>query len=270
VSLPYVKPINLIRIDIRALTLFSVILLLLSCVQKERPLVYNQALVKRFVINLKGLTPERSDALMDSLLTASSQDSVVFRKTAAYLEKPFTDPNSTYRNENLSIKLYRSILGSPHYKPEEKIRPEYKLKLAMQNRVGDKANDFSFILPTGEKKMLSSITASRTLLFFYNPECPACKVFKTSLESSPIIHEQVQAGSLSIVAIYTDNDLDLWRNSLPETSKTWIVGHDENEFLHKNGVYDLTAIPTAYLLDNNKVVILKDVTDIFLVERLLM
>jgi len=52
--------------------------------------------------------------------------------------------------------------------------------------------------------------------------------------------------------------------------KNWIHGRDENEYLYKNKVYDLYAIPTIYLLDKNKKVILKDVLDVRVIERELM
>ena len=44
---------------------------------------------------------------------------------------------------------------------------------------------------------------------------------------------------------------------------------DENEYLYKSNVYDLHAIPTIYLLDRNKKVILKDVLDVRVIEKAL-
>jgi hypothetical protein len=46
----------------------------------------------------------------------------------------------------------------------------------------------------------------------------------------------------------------------------WIQGRDEYG-LYKNNVYDLRAIPSLYLLDKDKKVLLKDCTDLKEIEK---
>ncbi len=58
----------------------------------------------------------------------------------------------------------------------------------------------------------------------------------------------------------------IWKKHLPEMPKNWIHGRDENEYPYKNNIYDLHAIPTIYLLDRNKRVILKDVLSVIAIE----
>mgnify|MGYP002527024690 FL=1 len=40
----------------------------------------------------------------------------------------------------------------------------------------------------------------------------------------------------------------------------WINGYDKKQTIEQNNLYDLKAIPTLYLLDKDKTVLLKDVT----------
>lgn len=141
--------------------------------------------------------------------------------------------------------------------------------LTKQNNPGHLANNFSYILKDGKRKNLYAIDAKYTLLFFYNPECDACKQYKKMLVSSQMINERVKNGELKVLAIYIDKDLSIWKKYLPEMPKNWIHGRDDNEYLFKNSVYDLHAIPTIYLLDKRKMVILKDVLNIRLIERVL-
>jgi hypothetical protein len=49
---------------------------------------------------------------------------------------------------------------------------------------------------------------------------------------------------------------------LPDEPVQLIHGRDENEVRYKNQIYDLKAIPSICLLDQNKKVILKDCTSI--------
>lgn len=133
-----------------------------------------------------------------------------------------------------------------------------ELYLRMQNRPGTKANDFMYVTAAGIKKRMYDVDAKFTILCFYNPECEACKEMKTKLVKSKVIKSKVQSGQLKVLAIYTDKDETIWRKHLPEMPTEWVHGRDEDEYLHENKIYNLKAIPTIYLLDRDKNVLLKD------------
>ncbi len=139
--------------------------------------------------------------------------------------------------------------------------------LKEQNIPGYTANNFSFTTLSGKKNQLYHIDAKYTLLFFYNPECEACKEYKEMLKSSTVISMAIRTGMLKVLAIYIDKDISIWEKHLPEMPKNWIQGRDNNEYLYKNKIYDLHAIPTIYLLDKDKKVILKDVLDVRMIEK---
>ena len=58
--------------------------------------------------------------------------------------------------------------------------------------------------------------------------------------------------------IVTDEDIEAWRQYLPSMPKGWICGYDEAMTLTHNRLYDLKAIPSLYLLDRRKHVLIKD------------
>lgn len=151
-----------------------------------------------------------------------------------------------------------------------KSKEQIKAILAKRNNPGHPANNFSYTMPDGRKKKLYEIDAKHTLLFFYNPECDACKRYKDLIVASRIVDAQIRKGTLKVLAVYIDKDLTIWKKHLPEMPKSWIHGRDENEYLYKNNIYDLHAIPTIYLLGKNKKVILKDVLSISAIEQQLL
>ena len=51
--------------------------------------------------------------------------------------------------------------------------------------------------------------------------------------------------------------------------RQWIHGSDDDEYLYKHDIYDLHAIPSIYLLDKDKKVLLKDCLDIMQLEKIL-
>ena len=65
---------------------------------------------------------------------------------------------------------------------------------------------------------------------------------------------------IKIVAIYTGGDGALWSSHLKNMSKEWIVGFDSESSVVNNSIYDRRAAPSFYILDSNKIVLLKDAT----------
>jgi len=248
-----------------------VLCLALGCAHKPKPPkpkpVFDKQLLKNFVLGT-GIAPlEITLTGLDSLLS-TADDSLVFRQTAAYLDTPLGDPNSRFRNEKLYIRLLEKKLTTHYYIAAEREAMEKRLDLIKQNPVGGKANNFAFYSPTGVRDSLYRIKREYTLLFFYNPDCPACKEFKAALLAMPRISQLERERRLVILAVYTDEDLSIWKKALPSLPKTWIHGHDEGESIYKSHRYDLHAIPTAYLLDKDKTVLCKDCTPPELESRL--
>jgi hypothetical protein len=249
----------------------TLMVIFLNCqVTNQEPEVlrpfFNEARLKAFVMNLPSRSAESSLTSLDSILKHSVTDSLVFRQTVTFLEQPLSDPNSIYRNEDLHARLLEAKIISPWYNIEKPAVKE-KLKLLLQNRVGQPANDFVYITPQGQSRRMHELDADYTLLYFYNPECQACKEIQAVLISSESITGKIKSGQLKVLALYTDKDEALWQLHLHEFPEEWLHGRDQDEYLHKNRIYDLRAIPSLYLLDKNKKVLLKDCTSITLIEQ---
>ena len=107
---------------------------------------------------------------------------------------------------------------------------------------------------------LYNIKADYLLLFFYNPDCHACQEITRQMESSFLINEFSKSNKLKILAVYPDEDLDAWKEHVSVMPKDWINSYDKSVSLKNDEIYDLKAIPTLYLLNKEKKVLLKDAT----------
>jgi AhpC/TSA family. len=175
-------------------------------------------------------------------------------------EKYLYDPNSPMRNEEFFIPVLEAAIASPALDETSKIRPQSLLELAQKNREGTRANDFTFTLANGQQQSLYKQNAEYILLYFYNPGCPACEETSGKMKTSPLITHLTDSKRLKIIAVYPDEDLEEWEKHLSEipTGTGWITGYDQDVYIKNEEVYDLKAIPTLYLLDKNKQVLLKD------------
>ncbi|MCD8263179.1 MAG: DUF5106 domain-containing protein [Tannerellaceae bacterium] len=194
------------------------------------------------------------------MLTNAEADSTIFNYFTGLYEKYLYEPNSPFLNEEYFIPALEVMVNSGLLDNTAKIRPAYLLELASRNRVNHPATDFVYTLANGQTGNLYGIKADYTLLYFYNPDCHACREVSDELKASSLVTGMTNKGQLKVLAVYPDQELEAWRNHLSEYPANWINSYDGEMIIKDEEIYDLKAIPTLYLLDKDKKVILKDLT----------
>lgn len=208
-------------------------------------------------------------APMDSLMRRAAVSRPMLDYFAMLADRVLGDPNSPLRNDEFYIPVLRAQLSSPWYDEYERLAPEYRLSLASQNRIGQPANDFRYTLASGATGTLYGLRAEYVLLFINNPGCPMCREIREAISASPMLTELIEHGRLRVLALYPDENLDEWRAYREQVPASWINAYDDGCVLREKGLYDLSAIPSLYLLDAQKRVLVKDATDVALVEEVI-
>ncbi|MBR5101339.1 MAG: DUF5106 domain-containing protein [Bacteroidales bacterium] len=223
-----------------------------------------RAQFEQYVRELLAAPAERALQMQDSVLNAAERDSAEWRRVMDLEESFLLDPNSPYRNEELYRPVVDHLLSSPWATEKQQLRAAWIQPLLQLNRPGEPAGDFEFLTPTGRRASLyATIDArkpKRTILFFSNPGCPNCKEITETLSNSPRIQLMLDESDLLVVNIYPDEDVQEWLDYLPNYPKEWICGYDPDHVLKSDTLYWLRAIPSLYLLDEQKRVLLKDAT----------
>ena len=168
------------------------------------------------------------------------------------------DPISQMRNDEYYIPFLEHVVASPKVVDSYKIQTQYFLNLTNQNRHGAKANDIVYTTASGSTGRLHNLSASYTILFFHNPDCKECHDTSDEMKASSVITAAVASGKVKVLAIFPDENLEVWHDHLKDFPSSWINGYDNGLHITTNDTYDLKAIPTLYLLDANKTVIMKD------------
>lgn len=182
----------------------------------------------------------------------------VFETFTDLVVKYLYDPNSPMRNEDHYAFYASRLAGSDLV--DESMREKYarEVRLASLNRVGSKAADFRFTDKRGRMHTLYGIDAELTLLFFSNPGCSACKEIIDVLNNDPRISSLISEGVMAVLNIYIDEDLEEWRSYMTVYPEHWYNGFDPDMVIRGENLYNVRAIPSLYLLDRNKTVIMKD------------
>ena len=153
------------------------------------------------------------------------------------VEKYLYDPNSPVRNEDLFGALAKKLSTSPATPDSLRTHYSYLSEKCALNAVGTKAADFLFT-QNGRVRSLYSVEGDKILLIFGNPGCTACRELHAALEEMEGIPGMIASGKLALVEVNPDED----SIAKAETDKS----------------YHIRAIPSMYLLDADKTVLLKD------------
>lgn len=201
--------------------------------------------------------------LYDRALSCEQHDTTsnVFETFVTLADKYFYDPNSPLRNEEYYLAFVSKYALYEGLSDVERMKYEREVRLCSLNRIGTKAADFCFADRYGKIRNLYDIEAPYTLLFFSNPGCEACMEIITVLRDDPMISSLVDKGVVEVLNIYIDEDIQAWRSYMPVYPQEWYNGFDPDFVLRSNEIYAVRAIPSLYLLDKEKNVLLKDVPE---------
>lgn len=169
-----------------------------------------------------------------------------------HVESPMLD-------EERYIPFARYALGRPGISIGDSVLYTHRLEVACKNRPGSVANDFGFVTSGGKQSTLHAEIDRLTLLFFNDPECENCAAAKQMLAGNALLKELVENGTLKVVLVYTEGDADVWKNHKNDHPSGWLSVFDAGETVRMKRIYELRAMPSLYLINKNKKVVLKDV-----------
>ena len=82
-----------------------------------------------------------------------------------------------------------------------------------------------------------------------------------AMRDIPEIAALIKAGRLQVVDVYIDQEIDDWRAHIPEYPAEWINGYDQDYVIRTDLLYNVRGIPSIYLLDASKTVLMKDAVE---------
>jgi hypothetical protein len=185
-------------------------------------------------------------------------ESNVFEELCRQTSRYLYDPNSPVRNEDFYRPFVEKLAASDLIDDGYRRGYEWDARMCRLNGVGMQAADFPFTDTHGKLRTLHGVKAEYTLLIFANPGCNACQEITAAMKASPAISALVDSGRLKVVDVYIDQEIYDWKAHIADYPADWINGYDQDYSIRTDLVYNIRAIPSIYLLDKDKTVLMKD------------
>ncbi len=232
---------------------------------------HNKMFMEQNFVNFASVFPYTADDALSrafaTLLTRASVDEGALQNVCDLAEKYLSEPDSPLRNEEHYILFLEEQLQLPTLSADDRLRPTLRLQTAKKNRLGTKATDFTYKARDGRRSTLMNTPGRRLLLVFYDPACSHCTDILSGLRRSDVLSGRIADGDVSVLAVYTEGDADLWEQTKDSLPQEWTVAMDESGIVD-NVLYDVPAMPVLYLLAGDKTVLLKDPTPEMLIDYL--
>ena len=177
--------------------------------------------------------------------------------------KILADSTSAYHNI-LLYSMFTKILNLTFYADvAQRNGNEYIERNLKKNLPGTPSADFVFIDRNNNTHSLYKEKSPFTILFFYDPDCHVCHDIAKQLAAEPSLTSDPK---IKVLAIYTDNETERWKAHQNDFPKSWLDGYSPNGEITEKEPYYLPVIPSIYLLDHDKHVLLRDVSPETLIE----
>lgn len=176
---------------------------------------------------------------------------------ADLIEKYLGDSESPLHNDLLYAQFLDVMSANKFASVAERTRNEYMARNLRKNLPGSTAADFEYIDRQGAKHRMHDFKAPYTILYFYDPDCDHCHEVASEMARIPAI---ANGNNFRVLAVYAYDDEERWRKAQNGFPASWTDGLNPDGKITAEDIYYIKSVPSVYLLDSNKKVLLKNPT----------
>ena len=226
------------------------------------PIIFNK--ITNFFENVMSQNPEILLKEVIFLIEKSRVNENVFQYVLS-LSKSYFENSLSISYENIFVALCEKyyLKGLTNWLSKKELeKMKTKVERMKPNLVGEIAPNITLPDIHGEYFALNQIEADYTLLYFWTSHCSHCQ------STTPILRDKILAlkqefkqkfKNIEIMAVYlenNDNELELAINNYD--IQNWLNLSAGLEIAYYKKLYNITALPSLYLLDKDKKILVKN------------
>lgn len=179
---------------------------------------------------------EHPDALISAL---------ILEKIAGMRSLPFKEIDSLYNAFSPEVKASR---------PGQRMKKE--LDKSRATAIGTKAPEFTGPTPDGQSLALNEVKGKLTLVDFWAAWCKPCRMENPNIVS---VYQKYKDKGFNVVGVSLDRKKEDWLGAIESDGLEWNhVSHLQYFRDPIAELYNVNAIPAAFLLDENGVIVAKN------------
>jgi peroxiredoxin len=121
--------------------------------------------------------------------------------------------------------------------------------------IGSKAPNFSAPSPSGEELALNDVMGKVTIVDFWAAWCKPCRAENPNVVK---VYNKYKDKGLSILGVSLDRNANDWKKAIEDDGLIWHHVSNVQYFDEIAKLYNVDAIPATFILDENGVIVAKD------------
>lgn len=194
-------------------------------------------------------------AFADHLYAVSGVGDRVREFFAEMAERYLSNQDSPMRNDLLYAQFLDVMATNKFASVAERTRNEYMARNLRKNLPGSVAADFRYVDAGGKSHRMRDFRARYTLLYMYDPDCSHCHEVASQLVQVAQLRPD---GPCRVLAVYPYGDTERWRHTEHGFPAHWTDAYSPGGQLMTDDAYYIQSMPSLYLLDADKRVLLKN------------
>ncbi len=130
-----------------------------------------------------------------------------------------------------------------------------KLDNGAKTSIGAKAPNFSAPTPEGQQLALTDVLGKATIVDFWAAWCKPCRVENPNVVR---VYNKYKEQGLSILGVSLDRRAEDWKKAIADDGLEWHHVSNVQYFDEIAALYNVTAIPATFILDENGVIVAKN------------
>ena len=204
------------------------------------------------------LTIENVERIADALAERTKPDRKLYAEVILNLFNYLRRSDNYAQQQGALYVAEKYIAAEPDcWSPEFLERTVYALAQARLNPAGAKATQLYLQKKCGKTVPLYNNKHFYTLVFFHLIDCQQCQKELAALKKmSPDFYDL----DIRVVLVYVGQDQDNWKQFVRKQQPSrWTFLNDFKNTSNMRMLYDLDYVPHLYLLDQNGLVVAKDI-----------
>ena len=140
-----------------------------------------------------------------------------------------------------------------------------KLESGKKTSIGSKAPNFSAPTPSGGELALNDVLGKATILDFWAAWCRPCRAENPNVVK---VYKKYKDKGLSILGVSLDRKAEDWKKAIEDDGLTWNHVSNVQYFDEIAKLYNVDAIPATFILDENGVIVAKNLRGPALEEKI--
>ena len=173
------------------------------------------------------------------------------QKIGRVAEYVFYGANAEFPSDEAYVEFATALMQASQLSKDE--REYYKSQVMRINATQPGSPvDLDFVDTAGNKTKLSNVKAPLTIVFFVDENVNS-SMGRTHLSVDLILNKAIEEGQLKVVQLYINKPTGEWTTSAPAN---WTTGYLDKGY----GILDLRFIPCCFILDENGLLIEKNIS----------